>query len=353
MKAGGTESVHEILLPRFPFCTYMNTMHNWFIVDSSRSYSEQIVSFVYPPIIRFHTSRPKKIHGDSKPPSHTRGGACLHGTATPRRRRRLWISGSGAPGQNKQRRRRLPLHEVDWHAGPNPTSSADGVEKESGRGAHASMGKLGGASDGSCRRPLLSVPQMDGIEERSPLGAEDSPPRIWRGFGLDLVAAGCTLGLARMEGAPVGSARMEGAQRLPSAANAAGAGRRKPRGAGRRKPRGADLARIWRLWDARSASRGWKERLWDPRGWKEHGGCHRRQMLRARGGGSGRIARRLRGGCGMRPRGFGRTCAMHVLDAYTTNIISSRDYVDQTRQISDDDIKSNLCRIGFVKSLFL
>ena len=80
---------------------------------------------------------------------------------------------------------------------------------------------------------------------------------------------------------------------------------------------GADLARIWRLRDARSASRGWKERLWDPRGWKEHDGCHQRQMLRARVGGSRRIAR---GVCG-----FGRTCTMHVLDAYTINIISSRD----------------------------
>jgi hypothetical protein len=77
---------------------------------------------------------------------------------------------------------------------------------------------------------------MDEIEERSPLGAEDSPPRIWRGFGSDLAAAGCTLGLARMEGAPVGSARMEGARRVPSTANVASAGRR--------KPRGADLARI-------------------------------------------------------------------------------------------------------------
>jgi hypothetical protein len=49
-----------------------------------------------------------------------------------------------------------------------------------------------------------------------------------RGFSTDLAAAGCTLSLARMEGA----------RRLPSAANAAGAGRRKR----------ADRARHMRVW---------------------------------------------------------------------------------------------------------
>jgi hypothetical protein len=63
-----------------------------------------------------------------------------------------------------------------------------------------------------------------GEEEAARCGEEEAARR---GFGSDLAAVGCTLGLARMEGAPVGSARMERAWRLPSAANAAGAGRRK------------------------------------------------------------------------------------------------------------------------------
>jgi hypothetical protein len=55
-----------------------------------------------------------------------------------------------------------------------------------------------------------------------------------RGFSTDLAAAGCTLGLAKMEGARW----LQGARRLPSAANAVGAGRRKR----------ADRARRMRVW---------------------------------------------------------------------------------------------------------
>jgi hypothetical protein len=37
----GPEALREILLLRFPFCTYSNTMYSWVTVDSSRLYSKQ------------------------------------------------------------------------------------------------------------------------------------------------------------------------------------------------------------------------------------------------------------------------------------------------------------------------
>jgi hypothetical protein len=86
----------------------------------------------------------------------------------------------------------------------------------------------------------------------------------------------------------------------------------------------------------------------DPRGWKEHGdpreeilsagfgkqlplrgrgGCHQRRVLRARGGGSGRIARRTRDARlgRLRDVGAAERAPCEWLDAYTTNIISSRE----------------------------